>query len=137
VVTLIVSGSFVLKYAKLSPIIGAALVIISASVLALSENQFMLFSAGGLLGFGLGILQAMNLMQFARLGARIGYSQAASINALSGPSGGVVGGALGGVFDNWMPPQLVFFIFIPLFLILAFWREKDKGVEVNLARNCT
>ena len=134
VATLIVSGSFVLKYVKSSPIIGAILVIISVTILALSEHRLMLFSAGGLLGLGLGILQAMNLMQFARLGARIGYSQAASINALSGPSGGVVGGALGGVFEYWMSPQMVFFIFIPLFLILAFWREERVAVcSFNLA----
>jgi MFS family permease len=116
--TLITFGSFALRHRRSSPVIGASLVMVSLVMLALSEHQSAIFGAAALLGFGLGLLQIINLTQFARLGARIGYHRAASINALSGPSGGIVGGALGGIFESWMSPQTTFCIFLPLFLIL-------------------
>ncbi|MCW5259245.1 hypothetical protein D5045_02775 [Verminephrobacter eiseniae] len=61
------------------------------------------------------------------MGETIGFSQAASINALSGPSGGVFGGLLGGLLENWIAPQSLFLVFVPLFALLAIVRLRDHA----------
>ncbi|MNT85532.1 hypothetical protein D3C72_2257090 [compost metagenome] len=65
------------------------------------------------------MLQIINLTDFAVLGETIGFSQAASINALAGPSGGVFGGLLGGLMEHWIAPQPLFLAFVPLFAFLV------------------
>lgn len=125
VLTLIGAGRLALKYRRQTPVCGTTLVLIALVGLAFSKGQPSLFLAASLLGMGLGLLQIINLRQFARLGERIGFSRAASINALSGPTGGVFGGLLGGVLDPWILPQHLFLLFIPLIAALVLWPHDD------------
>jgi hypothetical protein len=74
-------------------------------------------------------LSIINLTEFALLGEKIGFSQAASINALAGPSGGVFGGLLGGLLEHWVAPQHLFLAFIPLFVLLVLTRPAEQGTS--------
>jgi len=125
VLTLICGGQLVLKYRKLAPVCGVASVLAALLGLVSSEGQLLLFAAAIFLGVGLGLLQIINLTQFAQLGEKIGFSRAASINALSGPSGGVFGGLLGGILEAWISPQHLFLTFVPLIVVLALWLDND------------
>jgi hypothetical protein len=63
-------------------------VVVGALIgLATSHAATEVCAFASVLGCGLGLLQIINLTAFAALGETIGFSQAASINALAGLSG--------------------------------------------------
>lgn len=122
VLTLVAAGQMVVRYPRESCALGGLLVMGALAGLAMSRAASEVYVFAALLGGGLGLLQIINLTEFALLGESIGFSQAASINALAGPSGGVFGGLLGGLLEHWIAPQLLFLAFIPLFLLLLLTR---------------
>lgn len=117
--TLAAFGSLVLANPNKSRVLAGVLIVSALVGYAVAREAPQLYGCAAMLGSGLGLLQLLNLSAFGRLGEAIGFSQAASINALSGPSGGVLGGLLGGLLEPWISPQLVFLVFIPLFALLA------------------
>jgi len=60
------------------------------------------------LGLGLGTIQIATLTRYAQVGARSGHGKASGLNALAGPSGGVLGSLLGGVLGKWLGLEHVF-----------------------------
>ena len=120
VATLVAAGKLVMRRPQASRRIGGAMVLGALLGLAMSGSANGIYVCAAMLGCGLGLLQIINLTEFALLGETIGFSQAASINALSGPGGGVFGGLLGGLLESWIAPQPVFLAFIPLFVLLGF-----------------
>ena len=78
------------------------------------RHQLLLQLGGLLLGFGLGLLQVVNLARFARAGARLGQGQAAGMNALAGPLGGFSGSLLGGLVGQRLGLQNMFLVFVPV-----------------------
>ena len=122
VVTLVAAGPLVIRSPGASRALGGLLVVATLVGLAASRAAAEIYVFAALLGCGLGLLQIINLTEFALLGETIGFSQAASINALAGPSGGVFGGLLGGLLAHWIAPQALFLAFIPLFVLLALSR---------------
>lgn len=87
--------------------------------LAFAARPVWLWGGGAMLGLGLGLLQIHNLTQFSRVGARLGHGRVAGFSALAGPAGSLVGGLLGGTLGQWIGLQMVFLVFVPLFLSLA------------------
>lgn len=120
VLTLIGAGSFAVRNQGSSRLIGSVVVMTALTILAQAHTSSSILAASAALGCGLGLLQVLNLGAFARLGRHIGFSQAASINALSGPSGGVFGGLLGGLLEQYVAPQRLFLAFVPMVAFLAF-----------------
>jgi hypothetical protein len=123
VLTLVTAGPFVIQHPQASRRLGALLVAAGLVGLAASNEAVELCAVAAVLGCGLGLLQIINLTAFAALGETIGFSQAASINALAGPSGGVFGGLIGGLLEPWVAPQTLFLAFIPLFVVLSLTRQ--------------
>jgi hypothetical protein len=62
------------------------------------------------LGLGLGTIQIATLTRYAQIGARNGHGKASGLNALAGPSGGVLGSLAGGVLGKWVGLGQVFCI---------------------------
>lgn len=127
VLTLVTAGPLVMRHPRASRRFGGLLVAAGLIGLAMSNEAAELYAVVPVLGCGLGLLQIINLTAFAALGETIGFSQAASINALSGPSGGVFGGLLGGLLAPWIAPQPLFLAFIPLFLLLSLARQHTSS----------
>jgi MFS family permease len=90
-----------------------AAIALALVVLGTGTAPAGLWSGALLLGVGLGILQIVNLMRFARIGARVGRGKIAGLNALIGPAGGLVGGLGGGLIGRLSGLQTVFLLFIP------------------------
>ncbi len=88
----------------------------------------LLWLGGAVLGLGLGLLQIQTLTQLARLGARLGRSRMAVLNALVGPLGGLVGGLLGGTLGERWGLQTVFLLFVPVFLGVG-WRAMRPDAD--------
>jgi hypothetical protein len=122
VFTLVTAGPLMILHPRAGPTLGGCLVVAALVGLATSRAAAEIYLYALVLGCGLGLLQIINLTDFALLGETIGFSQAASINALAGPCGGVFGGLLGGLVEHWIAPQPLFLAFIPLFAFLALAR---------------
>lgn len=119
VFTLVIGGKVAIVHPRTSQTLGGLMVVAALVGLATSHVATEMYLYASLLGSGLGFLQIINLTDFAVLGETIGFSQAASINALAGPSGGVFGGLLGGLMEHWIAPQPLFLAFVPLFAFLV------------------
>jgi MFS family permease len=120
VLTLVGAGTIAVRDPRTSRLVGSGVVMAALALLAHAQSGVTILAASATLGCGLGLLQILNLGAFARLGQSIGFSQAAAINALSGPSGGVFGGLLGGLLEQLVPPQTLFLAFVPVFAFLAW-----------------
>lgn len=119
VLTLTSAGTLAVRHPGASRRAGGVMVIAALTLMAQAGTTSTILVASAALGCGLGLLQILNLGAFARLGQRIGFSQAASINALSGPSGGVFGGLLGGLLEQFITPQSLFLAFVPVIAVLV------------------
>lgn len=62
------------------------------------------------LGLGLGTIQIATLTRYAQIGARTGHGKASGLNALAGPSGGVLGSLAGGLLGKWIGLDNVFLL---------------------------
>jgi MFS family permease len=102
-----------------SSLISGILLLSALVLLGLVHELFWLQCGGLLLGFGLGMLQIVNLMRFARIGARLGHGQTAGMNALAGPLGGLLGSTVGGGLGRHLGLQTMFLCFVPLALWLG------------------
>lgn len=109
-------------------------VILGGALLALAtaRDSSTLWPGGLALGVGLGLLQIVNLMRFARLGARIGRGKIAGLNALVGPAGGMVGSMGGGLLGQRIGLQNVFLVFIPV-LALLLWQLRARSAAATAA----
>jgi predicted MFS family arabinose efflux permease len=90
----------------------SSFVIVAASMVALgllSEPSALLCASFGL-GLGLGTIQIATLTRYAQIGARSGHGKASGLNALAGPSGGVLGSLAGGLLGKWVGLGNVFWI---------------------------
>lgn len=85
-------------------------VLIAASLLTLGllEQATALWLGAFGLGLGLGTIQIATLTRYAQLGARRGHGKASGLNALAGPSGGVLGSLAGGLLGKWVGLENVF-----------------------------
>lgn len=102
---------------------------IALGLLALGTGQSALAMSAGavVLGCGVGLLHVVNMLRFARIGARLGRGKIAGINALTGPSGTILASVLGGFLGRRIGLQSVFLSFIPLvgFLLWQLWQERQ------------
>ena len=96
-------------------LIGIALV-----VLGTTASVTLLWVGGLLLGLGLGLLQIVNLMRFARIGGRLGRGKVAGLNALVGPGGALAGSVGGGLLGQQVGLQRVFLAFLPMIALLCW-----------------
>lgn len=97
----------------------AGIVSLALTVLGTAQSGAALLVGGVLLGLGAGLLQIVNLMRFARIGARLGRGRIAGLNALVGPAGGMIGNLGGGLVGERIGLRTVFLLFIPLLLVLG------------------
>lgn len=95
-------------------------------LLGMASEPLALWLGGLVLGIGLGLLQIVNLMRFARIGARVGRGKIAGVNALVGPAGGMAGSLGGGLVGQQLGLQTVFLLFIPVLLTLL-WQLHVRG----------
>lgn len=73
---------------------------------------------GGIgLGWGLGMLQIVNISWFAKVGAQRGQGRIAGLTTFVGPAGGLVGSTLGGIIGHWFGLQLMFLVMAGVFFI--------------------
>lgn len=71
------------------------------------------------LGLGLGTLQIANLTRYARVGHRVGHGKVSGINALAGPTGGILGNLCGGIIGGFFSLQAVFLAFAAVLLFAS------------------
>ncbi|HRL20626.1 MAG TPA: hypothetical protein PLG97_08525 [Alcaligenes sp.] len=128
--TLVCAGKCVVSHPMGSRRTGLALTALALLSLPVADTPSTIYLSAAGLGMGLGLLQIINLTDFADLGRSIGFSQAASINALAGPGGGILGGLLGGLLEPWIAPQTLFLFFLPPVLALGFW-STNRSTNVS------
>lgn len=94
-------------------------VLVGAACLLLRQACDMAGLIGGsaLLGLGLGVMEIQVIERMAALGSRLGMGRMASLNAIAGPGGALLGGVLGGSLEPWLGLQNGFLVFAPLFLL--------------------
>ena len=80
------------------------------SILGLASQSALLWVGALVLGFGLGLVQIATLTRYAQIGARAGHGKISGLNALVGPSGGVVGSLMGGLLGRSVGLASVFWI---------------------------
>lgn len=84
-------------------------------------------------GLGLGLLQIVTLTRIARIGARLGQGKVSGVNLLVRPVGSLVGSALGGLLGQQIGLQNVFFVLLPVFVLLSVWQLRGGGEESDAA----
>lgn len=83
-------------------------IAVGLSVVGAGAHPLWLWVGSLLLGLGLGTIQIATLTRYAQIGARTGHGKASGLNALAGPSGGVLGSLAGGVLGKWIGLENVF-----------------------------
>lgn len=116
---LLFMGPWVRRLGPRAMAAGVVMVLLATAVLSLGTELVGLWLGGALLGLGLGFLQILSLTQFSQLGSRIGSAKAAGLISMAGPSGALLGSLLGGALGSWWGLQTTFFLFVPVFLLLA------------------
>lgn len=99
---------------------GFGLVALALVLLGRAPGAAWLWPGVLLQGLGLGLLQIVSLTRIAGIGARLGRGKVSGANLLVGPLGSLCGSAAGGLLGDVIGLQNVFFIFLPLYGLLAF-----------------
>lgn len=103
---------------------------LSLGLLGTSHDIVWLWVGSLGLGLGLGTVQIATLTRYAQIGARTGHGKASGLNALAGPSGGVLGNLVGGLLGGWLGQRAVFsvlsagFALAALSLVLELRRQR-------------
>jgi MFS family permease len=97
------------------------IISISLVSLGLVHGAWALWLGALGLGLGLGTIQIATLTRYAQVGARSGHGKASGLNALAGPSGGVLGSLVGGALGRWVGLENVFSLIGLGFGIAALW----------------
>jgi MFS family permease len=130
VLALFTLGPFANRFGQASVyVLSAGLVALALVLLGTAASPPLLWVGGLLLGVGLGLLQIVNLMRFARIGGRLGRGKVAGLNALVGPAGGMVGSMGGGLIGHQIGLQTVFLLFIPA-LGLLLWQLHTQRAQL-------
>jgi MFS family permease len=130
VLALFTLGPFANRFGQASVyVLSAGLVALALVLLGTAGSPPLLWVGGLLLGVGLGLLQIVNLMRFARIGGRLGRGKIAGLNALVGPAGGMVGSMGGGLIGHHIGLQTVFLLFIPA-LGLLLWQLHTQRAQL-------
>ncbi|MCK6388270.1 MAG: MFS transporter [Zoogloea sp.] len=103
-----------------------ACIVAALLVLGLGRSDLCLWLGGPLLGFGLGMLQTVNLSRFARLGRQLGQGTVSSLAALLGPAGATAGSLVGALVGEAAQLQTLFLAFVPVFALFA-WQHRRHG----------
>ena len=120
VLALFMLGRFVGRLGQLAAyLLSAGVIAVALVVLGTAADAAGLWGGGLALGLGLGLLQIVNLMRFARIGARLGRGRIAGLNALVGPAGGLFGSMGGGLLGHRLGLQTVFLLFLPALLLVT------------------
>ncbi len=102
-------------------------IALSLAVLGVARRASGLWLGSLGLGLGLGAIQIATLTRYAQIGARTGHGKASGLNALAGPSGGLLGSLAGGVLGQWVGLDIVFLIIGGGFALAALL----LGVSLN------
>jgi MFS family permease len=109
-------------------VLSAGIVAVALLLLGTASALPVMWIGALSLGMGLGLLQIVNLMRFARIGGRLGRGKIAGLNALIGPAGGMVGSMGGGLLGHRIGLQNVFLVFLPA-LALLLWQLHTQRVQ--------
>lgn len=111
-------------------VIGAALLI-----LGFTDAAWGLWLGGVSLGWGLGMLQIVNISWFAKIGSQRGQGRIAGLTTFVGPAGGLVGSAVGGTVGHWLGLQWMFVLMagvFVLFLVSSFRRSAHPTTKSSI-----
>ncbi|MEK1943138.1 MAG: MFS transporter [Pseudomonas sp.] len=92
-------------------VIGGALLTLGAT-----GSEWALWLGGIGLGWGLGMLQIVNISWFAKVGAQRGQGRIAGLSTFVGPAGALVGSAVGGTVGHWFGLQWMFVLMALVFV---------------------
>jgi MFS family permease len=132
VVALFTLGGLVRRLGQ-AKIYGLSFLLVAGALLllGLAKEPARLWLGALCLGLGLGTLQIVNLTRFARSSARLGRGRVAGLNALVGPSGGLMGNLLGGFVGEALGAQAMFLILAPLFMAACLTTRRSPSVELR------
>jgi len=94
-------------------------IAIGMGAIGAGSHPFWLWFGALSLGLGLGTIQIATLARYAQIGARTGHGKASGLNALAGPSGGVLGSIAGGALGSWLGLDTVFLLIGAGFALVA------------------
>ncbi|MFT7773802.1 MFS transporter [Roseateles sp.] len=104
--------------------LGFMMVACSLLLLGSAGHAALLWAGMLLQGTGAGLVQSVNLGRIAQAGARHGQGKVSGLNLLIGPLGGLAGSVAGGLLGQHHGLQTVFFCFVPLYGMLAWWQTR-------------
>jgi MFS family permease len=96
-----------------------SLVALGLVAIGAGSHPLWLWLGSFALGLGLGTIQIATLTRYAQIGARTGHGKASGLNALAGPSGGVLGSLAGGALGRWLGLDTAFLIIAAVFALAA------------------
>jgi MFS family permease len=112
-----------------SSVLSGLTIVAGLIVLANGRDALTMTLGSVLVGAGVGLLHIVNMLRFARIGARLGRGKIAGLNALTGPTGSISASVMGGLLGRQLGLQNVFLCFVPL-VGLLFWQlyqERSAG----------
>lgn len=125
IVGLLGLGAWVERWGTRALGIGVTLVLLATSTLAFGQHLASLWLGGALLGLGLSVLEIRVLGQMSQLGTELGLGRMASLNAVAGPLGAMLGGLVGGSVGHIWGLQHTFLVFVPVFAVL-WWLDQQQ-----------
>lgn len=125
IVGLLGLGAWVERWGTRALGIGVTLVLLATSTLAFGQHLASLWLGGALLGLGLSVLEIRVLSQMSQLGTELGLGRMASLNAVAGPLGAMLGGLVGGSVGHIWGLQHTFLVFVPVFAVL-WWLGQQQ-----------
>lgn len=124
IAALLCLGSWVQRLGARAMPAGAVLSAGACLLLSQATDHAGLAAASALLGLGLGVMEIQVIGRMAALGTRLGMGRMAGLNAIAGPGGALLGGAMGGALGPWLGLQTAFLVFVPLFLLHVLPRAR-------------
>jgi len=119
-----------------SYLIGFALVSLALLIEGAAPTTAWLWPGVLPQGLGLGLLQIGTLTRIARIGTRFGRGKVSGVNLLIAPVGSLCGSAIGGLLGQRIGLQNVFFLFflfVPGFVMLAWWQTYATTAPLTTA----
>jgi predicted MFS family arabinose efflux permease len=130
----VLGGSVTRLGARRAKLTSFTAIAVGLSLVGAGSRPLWLWVGSLSLGLGLGMIQIATLTRYAQIAARTGHGKASGLNALAGPSGGVLGSLAGGVLGKWIGLETVFAIVGAAFglaaLVLAVGRDESPTTAI-------
>jgi MFS family permease len=106
-------------------LLSVALAVIGLTLLGTSLNFILLILGTVSLSIGSALISLTRTLQLSQLS--ISKSKISGVYNLANMSGSLTGAITGGLFAEWLGLQILFLLWIPIFLMTLWWGSRKRG----------